>query len=113
MESSPYKFEKGVLYKYIKNVQTASQGCIGRLTHMNPNTIAKSAPKNNSTLKITGAEAIIRCLLEEGVDLIYGYPGGAIMPVYDELYKFQDQIQHTDPPRAGCNPRCGLCPNLG
>ena len=37
-----------------------------RLTHMNPNTIAKSAPKNNSTLKITGAEAIIRCLLEEG-----------------------------------------------
>ena len=66
-----------------------------RLTHMNPNTIAKSAPKNNSTLKITGAEAIIRCLLEEGVDLIYGYPGGAIMPVYDELYKFQDQIQHV------------------
>ena len=66
-----------------------------RLSHMNPNTIAKSAPKNSSTLKITGAEAIIRCLLEEGVDLIYGYPGGAIMPVYDELYKFQDQIQHV------------------
>jgi acetolactate synthase-1/2/3 large subunit len=33
--------------------------------------------------------------LAEGVDLIYGYPGGAIMPVYDELYKFQDQLHHV------------------
>ncbi|WP_343694094.1 biosynthetic-type acetolactate synthase large subunit [Flavobacterium sp.] len=47
------------------------------------------------TIRISGAEAIIRCLLEEGVDLIYGYPGGAIMPVYDELYKFQDQLHHV------------------
>ncbi|MFT5964686.1 MAG: acetolactate synthase-1/2/3 large subunit [Flavobacterium sp.] len=47
------------------------------------------------TNKISGAEAIIRCLLEEGVDLVYGYPGGAIMPVYDELYKFKDQLQHV------------------
>jgi acetolactate synthase-1/2/3 large subunit len=46
-------------------------------------------------LFISGAEAIIRCLLAEGVDLIYGYPGGAIMPVYDELYKFQDQLHHV------------------
>jgi acetolactate synthase-1/2/3 large subunit len=48
--------------------------------------------KNN---KISGAEAVIRCLLEEGVDIIYGYPGGAIMPVYDELYKFKDQLHHV------------------
>lgn len=47
------------------------------------------------TDKISGAEAIIRCLLEEGVDIVYGYPGGAIMPVYDELYKFQDQLHHV------------------
>ncbi|WP_300977941.1 biosynthetic-type acetolactate synthase large subunit [Flavobacterium sp.] len=47
------------------------------------------------TNKITGAEAIIRCLLEEGVDIVYGYPGGAIMPVYDELYKFQDHLHHV------------------
>ena len=46
-------------------------------------------------MKISGAEAVIRCLLEEGVNLVYGYPGGAIMPVYDELYKFQDQLQHV------------------
>ena len=47
-----------------------------------------------STIKISGAEAIIHCLLAEGVDLLYGYPGGAIMPVYDELYKFQDKLTH-------------------
>ncbi|MEK9750232.1 MAG: biosynthetic-type acetolactate synthase large subunit [Flavobacteriaceae bacterium] len=46
-------------------------------------------------LHISGAEAVIRCLLAERVDLIYGYPGGAIMPVYDELYKFQDQLNHV------------------
>ena len=44
--------------------------------------------------KITGAEAVILSLLEEGVDLIYGYPGGAIMPIYDELYKYQDKLNH-------------------
>ena len=49
----------------------------------------------SETIKITGAEAVIRCLLAEGVDLIYGYPGGAIMPVYDELYKFKDQLNHV------------------
>ena len=46
-------------------------------------------------MQITGAEAVIRCLLAEGVDLIFGYPGGAIMPIYDELYKFKDQLDHV------------------
>ncbi len=45
--------------------------------------------------KISGSEAVIKCLLEENVDIIYGYPGGAIMPVYDELYKYQDEIHHV------------------
>jgi len=48
-----------------------------------------------SSLKISGAEAVIRSLLEEDVNLIYGYPGGAIMPIYDELYKFQDKLNHV------------------
>ena len=43
---------------------------------------------------ISGAEAVIHCLLEEGVDILFGYPGGAIMPVYDELYKFENEINH-------------------
>ncbi|MDA8917396.1 biosynthetic-type acetolactate synthase large subunit, partial [Flavobacteriaceae bacterium] len=51
--------------------------------------------KNEQSLHISGAEAVIRCLLAEGADLIYGYPGGAIMPIYDELYKFSDQLRHV------------------
>ena len=48
-----------------------------------------------STQKITGAEAVVKCLLEEEANLIYGYPGGAIMPIYEELYKYQDKLQHV------------------
>ncbi len=51
--------------------------------------------KTTKTQTMSGSEAIIHCLLAEGVDLIYGYPGGAIMPMYDELYKFQDKLQHV------------------
>ena len=48
--------------------------------------------------KVRGAEALIHCLIAEGVDLVYGYPGGAIMPVYDELYKFQGSTDsYSDP----------------
>ncbi|MDA8948427.1 biosynthetic-type acetolactate synthase large subunit [Flavobacteriaceae bacterium] len=46
-------------------------------------------------LHISGAEAVILCLLAEEANLVYGYPGGAIMPIYDELYKFQDQLHHV------------------
>jgi acetolactate synthase-1/2/3 large subunit len=56
--------------------------------------IKTETPKEQVKLRISGAEAIIHCLLAEGVDLLYGYPGGAIMPVYDELYKFQDRLTH-------------------
>ena len=45
--------------------------------------------------RISGSEAIVRCLLAEGVNVLYGYPGGAIMPVYDELYKYEDRINHV------------------
>jgi len=44
--------------------------------------------------KILGSEALIKSLLEEGVDTIFGYPGGAIMPIYDSLYSYQDKINH-------------------
>lgn len=52
-------------------------------------------PITDKTVRISGAEAVIKCLLEEGVDLLYGYPGGAIMPIYDELYKYQDKLHHV------------------
>ncbi|MFD1096423.1 biosynthetic-type acetolactate synthase large subunit [Salegentibacter chungangensis] len=48
-----------------------------------------------ATTTVSGAEAVIKCLLEEGVETIYGYPGGAIMPVYDELYKYREKIHHV------------------
>ena len=47
--------------------------------------------------RLTGAEAILRCLLAEEVDTIFGYPGGAIMPVYDALYHYQDRLRHILP----------------
>lgn len=46
-------------------------------------------------LEITGSEAVIRSLIEEGVDTIFGYPGGAIMPVYDALYDYRDKLKHV------------------
>ncbi len=49
--------------------------------------------KNNKN--ISGAEAVIKSLLKENADLVFGYPGGAIMPVYDEFFKFQDKIHHV------------------
>lgn len=45
-------------------------------------------------MKRTGAQAVMESLLKEGVDVIFGYPGGAIMPVYDALYDYQDKLRH-------------------
>ena len=60
------------------------------------NTNKQNIKKNSSkSIRISGAEAVIRSLLEEEANLVYGYPGGAIMPIYDELYKFQDKLHHV------------------
>ncbi len=45
-------------------------------------------------MQLTGAEIIIRCLMEQGVDVIFGYPGGAALNIYDALYKYSDKITH-------------------
>ena len=45
-------------------------------------------------MKLTGAEIVIECLKEQGVDTVFGYPGGAILNVYDALYKHQNEIRH-------------------
>ena len=62
---------------------------------MNGSQNGASSSKKKRIVK--GAEAVILCLLEEGVDTIFGYPGGAIMPVYDSLYDYQDKINHILP----------------
>jgi acetolactate synthase-1/2/3 large subunit len=62
---------------------------------MSVHTLTKPTSQKTQSLRITGSEAVVRSLIAEGVDVLYGYPGGAIMPVYDELYKFRDQIHHV------------------
>ena len=62
--------------------------------NMNTETVKSKQGTIKATECISGSEAVVKCLLEEGVDVLYGYPGGAIMPVYDELYKYQDQLHH-------------------
>src|SRR3979490_1274127 len=46
------------------------------------------------TTTLTGAEIVIRCLQEEGVEYVFGYPGGAVLYIYDELFK-QDKVKHV------------------
>src|SRR3569832_1100546 len=46
------------------------------------------------TMDLTGAEILIRCLQEEGVEYVFGYPGGAVLNIYDELFK-QDKVKHV------------------
>ena len=62
---------------------------------MESKTIKTEPRETSQSIRIKGSEAIVRCLIEEGVDVLYGYPGGAIMPVYDELFKFQKEIHHV------------------
>jgi len=49
---------------------------------------------NTEQEHITGAEALLQCLIEEGVDTIFGYPGGAIMPIYDKLLDYEGKLRH-------------------
>ena len=45
-------------------------------------------------MQLTGSQIVIECLKEQGVDTVFGYPGGAILNIYDELYRHQDEIKH-------------------
>ena len=55
-----------------------------------------SFPKHTSapTGQISGSKAVLEAFLAEGVTTIFGYPGGAIMPIYDALYDYQDILKH-------------------
>ena len=46
-------------------------------------------------MELTGSQIVIECLKEQGVDTVFGYPGGAILNIYDELYRHQDEIRHV------------------
>ena len=46
-------------------------------------------------MKLTGSQIVVECLKEQGVDTVFGYPGGAILNIYDELYKHDQEIRHV------------------
>lgn len=54
----------------------------------------KEQDVNRGETQVTGADALLKCLIEEGVDTIFGYPGGAIMPVYDKLLDYSPTLRH-------------------
>jgi acetolactate synthase I/II/III large subunit len=62
--------------------------------NMDTITLAKAKTEIKEAKYLTGAQAIMESLVAQGVDTIFGYPGGAIMPTYDALYDYQDKIKH-------------------
>ena len=46
-------------------------------------------------MKLNGAAILIECLIEQGVGTVFGFPGGAVLPIYDELYLRKDRINHV------------------
>ncbi|MFM2232721.1 MAG: biosynthetic-type acetolactate synthase large subunit, partial [Bacteroidota bacterium] len=55
---------------------------------------ARKNPDEVQTQELSGAQVVLKACIAEGVDTIFGYPGGAIMPIYDALYDFNDQLEH-------------------
>lgn len=54
----------------------------------------KPAPQQPAAQTLSGSQAVLECFLAEGVDTIFGYPGGAIMPIYDALYDYKEKLEH-------------------
>ncbi|MBN8674746.1 MAG: biosynthetic-type acetolactate synthase large subunit [Chitinophagales bacterium] len=57
-------------------------------------TIKKEKPATKPTTQVSGSVAVLEAFLAEGVDTVFGYPGGAIMPIYDALYDYNDKLKH-------------------
>lgn len=66
-------------------------------------------------MKMNGSDVIIECLLEQGVDTIFGYPGGAVLNIYDAIYKYSDKIKHiiTAHEQAACHAADGYSRTTG
>ena len=78
--------------------------------------------QNAATENISGSEAVLEAFIAEGVETIFGYPGGAIMPIYDALYDYNDKLKHIlvrheqgaihaaqGYARTSGRSRCGVC----
>lgn len=66
-------------------------------------------------MKINGSDILIECLLEQGVDTVFGYPGGAVLNIYDALYKYSDKIRHiiTAHEQGACHAADGYSRSTG
>ena len=61
----------------------------------NPGSTERQNKEERKICSLTGAEIVVECLKEQGVDTVFGYPGGAILNVYDALYEYKDEITHV------------------
>ena len=64
------------------------------INNMNTSTLVIEKKRSKKTTRIKGSDAVLQCLIAEGVTTIFGYPGGAIMPIYDALFNYQDKLNH-------------------
>ena len=66
-------------------------------------------------MQLTGAQIVIECLKEQGVDTVFGYPGGAVLNIYDSLYKYSDRIRHiiTSHEQGACHAADGFARATG
>lgn len=66
-------------------------------------------------MKLSGSDIIIECLLEQGADTVFGYPGGAVLNIYDSLYKYSDKIRHiiTSHEQGACHAADGFARATG
>jgi acetolactate synthase-1/2/3 large subunit len=64
------------------------------LSQSKPKTDGEAVAKKAEVRELSGSAAVLEAFLAEGVDTIFGYPGGAIMPIYDALYDYRDQLKH-------------------
>ena len=79
------KITTGYLARYASMVTSGNTGAI----------LKTDRKEEQKHMQLTGSQVVIECLKEQGVDTVFGYPGGAILNVYDELYKHSDEIHHV------------------
>ena len=65
-----------------------------RINDMNTSTLFSEKKIFKKAIRISGSDAVLQCLIAEGVTTIFGYPGGAIMPIYDALFNYRDKLNH-------------------
>ena len=66
-------------------------------------------------MQLSGSDIIVECLLEQGADTVFGYPGGAVLNIYDSLYKYSDRIRHiiTSHEQGACHAADGFARATG